>query len=157
MLGEWPLFKDSMTNIDHKLLSPHSWPVQIGELAILIAHPRGFCVEIVQIDQIGKSASVRLLDAVRDNLSIRKYSLTDLIPTRKKPRDLVSMYSPSALELDLAVDRERSMPDFSKLKKHKSKSASKKKKEPKKLTPEQKKLMKKLLVERIRELLAEGD
>lgn len=146
-----------MNKFDNSLLSPHSWPVQIGELAILLVRPRGFCVEIVQIDQAKKSASVRFLDAVHDNLSIRQYLLSELIPTRRKPKDLVSMYSLSALELDLAVDRERSMPDFSKLKKHKSKSVSKKKKEPKKLTLEQKKFMKKLLIERIKELLKEGE
>lgn len=105
--------------------SPVKRPPKIGELAITLDHPRGYAVVVESIQN--QVAFVAYLDDVPG--SAKAVDLRTLIPTGKTPSDLLSLYEPTPVSLDEAVDKERQLPDFS-LKKTRTKGGAKKK-EPK--------------------------
>lgn len=109
---------------DPTLYSPIKRLARVGELAILLDNPRGYCVVVVEADS--QQASVRFLDDTVD--TYHTYPLLSLIPTGKTPQSIIEQYEPTPQELDVAVDYERSLPDFTKVYKKKGKSVPAKKK-----------------------------
>ena len=152
---------ESHKGLSLKEISPHEWPVRVGELTILLSHKTGYCGIIVGISQQSQVASVRLLDWTTEDTTL-EIPLYDCVPTRKTPMDLVKAYQPTAQGFSLALHTERSFPDFDSpaLSKSRRTSSKKKKKPPLTgpalvaalalLTPEQKKAIG-LLVKKNRE------
>lgn len=128
------------------LYAPSKKPLAVGDLVILLENPRGFCAEIVQLNP--SSVIVRFLDS--DISSTRMFLKNEVIQTGKTPYDLISQYLPTAVELANALTKERSMPDFGRVK-SKTKGG-KKPKAPKDLTPEQKKVLARLVMMKLKEL-----
>lgn len=90
-------------------ISPHEWPVRVGELCILLSYKPGYCAVVERIDN--NKAYVVLLDWPI-NHPVKEIPLYDCIPTRKTPWDLVSLYEPSPEEFSQALVKEREFPDF---------------------------------------------
>jgi len=90
-------------------ISPHNWPVSVGELTILLSKKVGYCAVVKSVNSV--SARVGLLDwhGSEGDLVLPLY---DCIPTGKTPLDLVQKYTPTAQEFSSALWRERSFPDF---------------------------------------------
>lgn len=135
-------------------LTPHAWPVRTGQVAITLQNPRGYCVEVLSIRV--NEAVVRYLDSQESEFSQPLFSL---IPTGKTPEDLIALYTPTPQSLDLALDIERSIPDFTKLKKKgggKGKVKKAKKAKKGELTEVQKEQLKVLLLQRWKELQQKG-
>ena len=119
--------------------SPVKRPPRVGELAITLSHPRGYCVVVSEISDA--SATVYFLDDVPSQT--RAYALSSLIPTGKTPESLLRLYEPTPQSLSDALTNERQMIDFTTLKKGgkkgtTGKSGSKKKFDLKNLSEEQK-------------------
>jgi hypothetical protein len=140
-------------------ISPHDWPVRVGELTILLSSKVGYCAIVMRI--VGSTARVGLLDHTSEDRLI-EVPLYDCVPTRKTPVDLIKTFHPSAQDFSEALHKERSFPDFDSpaLSKSRRTSTKKKKKPPLEgaalvaalalLTPEQKKAIG-LLVKKNRE------
>jgi len=94
-----------------KEISPHEWPVCVGELTILLSHKVGYCGIIVGVSQQSQLASVRLLDWTTEDITL-EVPLYDCVPTRKTPVDLIKTFQPTAQDFSLALYTERSFPDF---------------------------------------------
>jgi len=125
---------------DGTLYSPVKRPARVGELAITMSEPRGYCVVV---DSIASGvASVYFLDSHAGRI---KYDLKSLIPTGKTPQTLLELYEPTSQGFAQALERERQQVDYSTLKSKPSKSTTKKKFDIKNLTPEQKQQVASLL------------
>ena len=136
-------------------LSPYPWPPEVGEVVILYTSPdsktRGYVGLVEQLETNSGRYSIRLLDSTDKTLIL---SALELIPTGKTPAELVAQYQPSDLDLSKAVETERSLPDFSKLKTKKTKAQPKPKtlnQALKSLSEDQTKALARLLMLRIKE------
>lgn len=135
------------------LYTPSRKPLEVGDLVVLLASPRGYCAQIVDIQRF--SVSVRLLDAEPSIDSLLTYGRNELIQTGKKARIFTHQYEPNSIDFDNSLDLERGLPDFNKFKVKKKgpgKIVLKTKKEPKKLTEFQKKQIGDMLRARLKEL-----
>ena len=137
-----------ITKLNKDSLTPHKWPCEVGQVAITTLSPEGYCVEVMSLSD-EQTALVRYLDS-EDQVYFTQ-SLFSLVPTGKTLVDLVNQYEPTPVSLDAALDIERTMPDFSKLK-TKRKGGTRKAKTIDDLTVAQKEYFKQLLVKRIHEL-----
>ncbi len=131
-------------------VSPHQASpytlVRPGDLVILLCDPRGYCAEVTAIKD-GK-VSYCLLDDSRQLAPAKSCDLCEVIPSGKTPAALTVEYTPSAVEFDEAVDVQRGMIDFEKLKKRKAtKKGGGKKKRKKKATKVQKEKLLELILQ----------
>jgi len=115
--------KTELKPYNHELYSPHSWPPKVGQIIILLDDPRGYVGVLLSIT--GDRSEVKLLDAQDEVLDVE---LSALLPTGKTPRDLILQYEPTALSLSQNLAIERSIPDFTRLRKSTKKGGPKKKK-----------------------------
>ena len=99
----------SHNGLDLKEISPHDWPVRVGELTILLSNKVGYCGIVLRVT--GDKARVGLLDWTLEDRYL-EIPLYDCVPTRKSPSDLVKQYHPSPLQFSQALNYERSFPDF---------------------------------------------
>lgn len=126
----------------------HNRPIGIGQIVILLDDLmlRGYCAVVTSISN-GRFF-VRLLDSTEGLL---EFDESSLLQTAKTPEDFLRLYEPTALSFDAALDNERVMVDFSKIKK-KGGGSGRKKKEIRELTDVQKRLVVQLIMERLKEL-----
>ena len=148
-----------MTNLNRTNLTPAPWPVQVGQLGVLLTPPhKGFAVEVVEVT--GERASVRFLDADTADKGFSR-PLFSVLPTGKTADSLSERYEPTPLSLDAALDEERSLPDFDALKKGKkagsggTRGPGRSPKTPKQLNEGQKEQLKRLVMRQLEEM--EGD
>jgi hypothetical protein len=87
--------------------SPHKSAVKPGELGVLLAHPRGYCVVVSAI--ANERVTVHFLDSVE----LLDYSIDEIIPTGKTPASILQIYEPNEVQLAEALTLERTIPDFS--------------------------------------------
>jgi len=135
------------------LYSPIKRPPRVGELAITLSEPRGYCCIVSAI--VGDVASVYWLDDTHN--AVRTYPVKSLIPTGKRPEDLLRLYEPTPQSLNEALTKEREQVDYSLLKKKgggkKATKTGSKKFDIKDMNKEQKDLLKTFL----QQLLKGGD
>lgn len=125
--------------------SPTKRPPKVGELAITLDSPRGYCVLVTAI--VGDTAQLRYLDS--DTHSLLVCPVSSLIATGKHPSDLVALYVPTPVSLDMAVDKERSQIDFTTVRASTKKSKSVGPKKSKDLTTEQKDVLVEIIRQRL--------
>jgi len=135
--------KTKLKPYNHSLYSPHSWPPQVGQLVILLDDPRGYVGILLSIT--GDRTEVKLLDAQDE---VFETNLSALLPTGKTPQDLVLQYEPTALSLSQNLAIERSIPDFTRLRKSTKKGGTRKKKV---LTEANKMFLAKLIKEELKQ------
>lgn len=144
--------KTNLKPFNPYLYTPCKRPIQVGELGILLAHPRGYCVELVA--KTKDFCYIRFLDEHNTEATVHKYKEVGIIPTGKKPQDLLDLYTITDIEFDQALDLERTMPDFTQIKKRGTKKAASKPKS-KDLTEQQKDVLLLLVKERLAEIKKE--
>lgn len=125
--------------------------LNVGDLAITLDDPRGYCVVVSEIDRTGGcfyGASFYFLDD-KDKIE-HKCDIKALIPTGKTPLSFLELYEPDPISFDRAIDLERKFPDFVvKSTKPKSKGGGVKRAK-KELTDVQKKLITELVLRRLK-------
>jgi hypothetical protein len=94
-----------------KEISPHKWPVRVGDLTILLSGKVGYCGFVTSISHQNQIAGVRLLDWSGEEATL-EVPLYDCVPTGKTPQDLVKHHQPSGKDFSQALSAERSFPDF---------------------------------------------
>uniref|UniRef100_A0A6M3LT04 Uncharacterized protein n=1 Tax=viral metagenome TaxID=1070528 RepID=A0A6M3LT04_9ZZZZ len=132
-------------------IQPHQcspWTlIRPGDLVILLCNPRGYCAEVTVIKD-GKAFWCLLDDSRR---VLQSCDLCEVIPSGKTPEQLTAAYMPSAVEFDEAVDLQRGLIDFDKLKKRKTKGGTKKKGKKKVTKAQQQKLLELILQWQVKE------
>jgi hypothetical protein len=118
---------ESHNGLTLKEISPHDWPVRVGELTILLSHKVGYCAIVVGVSRQNQIAGVRLLDWTHEDTTL-EIPLYDCVPTRKTPQGLIEMYRPNSVDFSQALTAERSFPDFDSPALSKSRRTSTKKK-----------------------------
>lgn len=135
---------------DGTVYSPVKRPPRIGELAVTLSDPRGYCCIVKDISN--DVATVYWLDDLPN--ATRTYPLKSLIPTGKTPLDLLKLYEPTPQSLNEALTKERSQVDYLAFKKKGGGSATKKPKfDVKNMSKEQKDQLKGFIMQ----LLKGGD
>lgn len=132
------------------LYTPSRKPLEVGDLVVMLASPRGYCAQVIDIQRF--SVSVRLLDSDPGFGSVLTYDRNELIQTGKQAQTLVNQYEPTPESFDEALDLERAIPDFSKVKIKKKGGGQTRKKIDKPLTEFQKKQIGDMLRARLKEL-----
>lgn len=119
--------------------------INVGDLAITLDDPRGFCVIVTNITS--EIISFHYLDD-KDKIE-HKTDTNHLIPTGKTPLSFLELYEPTPVSLDRALDLERSFPDFTQVK-PKTKGGGSRQKAKKELTDGQKDLLKELILRKLK-------